>query len=40
MRAQRSEHFVRISSLEGVPPAVAGDSAYAGSKFAMEESAR
>jgi NAD(P)-dependent dehydrogenase (short-subunit alcohol dehydrogenase family) len=36
MRAQRSGHFVQISSLEGVAPAVAGECAYAGTKFAVE----
>ena len=36
MRARRSGHIVQISSLEGVAPAVAGESAYAGAKFAME----
>jgi NAD(P)-dependent dehydrogenase (short-subunit alcohol dehydrogenase family) len=36
LRSQRSGHIVQISSLEGVAPAVAGESAYAGSKFAAE----
>jgi NAD(P)-dependent dehydrogenase (short-subunit alcohol dehydrogenase family) len=36
MRAQRSGHFVQISSLEGVAPAVAGECAYSGTKFAVE----
>jgi NAD(P)-dependent dehydrogenase (short-subunit alcohol dehydrogenase family) len=36
MRAQRSGHFVQISSLEGVAPAVAGEAAYSGTKFAIE----
>lgn len=36
MRRQRSGHIVQISSLEGVAPAVAGESAYAGTKFAVE----
>lgn len=36
MRAQRSGHIVQISSLEGVAPAVAGESAYSGTKFAVE----
>jgi NAD(P)-dependent dehydrogenase (short-subunit alcohol dehydrogenase family) len=36
MRAQRSGHIVQISSLEGVAPMVAGESAYAGTKFAVE----
>jgi NAD(P)-dependent dehydrogenase (short-subunit alcohol dehydrogenase family) len=36
MRRQRSGHIVQISSLEGIAPAVAGESAYAGSKFAVE----
>lgn len=36
LRAQRSGHIVQISSLEGVAPAVAGESAYAGAKFAAE----
>jgi NAD(P)-dependent dehydrogenase (short-subunit alcohol dehydrogenase family) len=36
MRAQRSGHIVQISSLEGVAPALAGECAYAGTKFAAE----
>lgn len=36
MRRQRSGHIVQISSLEGIAPAVAGESAYAGTKFAVE----
>jgi NAD(P)-dependent dehydrogenase (short-subunit alcohol dehydrogenase family) len=36
MRRQRRGWIVQISSLEGVAPAVAGESAYAGSKFAVE----
>jgi NAD(P)-dependent dehydrogenase (short-subunit alcohol dehydrogenase family) len=36
MRAQRSGHIIQISSLEGVAPAVAGESAYSGTKFAVE----
>jgi NAD(P)-dependent dehydrogenase (short-subunit alcohol dehydrogenase family) len=36
MRQQRSGHIVQISSLEGIAPAVAGESAYAGTKFAVE----
>jgi NAD(P)-dependent dehydrogenase (short-subunit alcohol dehydrogenase family) len=36
MRAQRSGHFVQISSLEGVAPVVAGECAYSGTKFALE----
>lgn len=36
LRSQRSGHIVQISSLEGVAPAVAGESAYAGTKFAVE----
>jgi NAD(P)-dependent dehydrogenase (short-subunit alcohol dehydrogenase family) len=36
MRAQRSGHIVQISSLEGVAPAVAGETAYSGTKFAVE----
>ena len=35
-RAQKSGHVVQISSLEGVAPALAAESAYAGSKFAVE----
>src|SRR4051794_22219727 len=36
LRRRRSGHVVQISSLEGVAPAVAGESAYAGTKFAVE----
>ena len=36
MRSQRSGHIVQISSLEGVAPALAGETAYAGTKFAIE----
>jgi NAD(P)-dependent dehydrogenase (short-subunit alcohol dehydrogenase family) len=36
MRSQRSGRVVQISSLEGVAPALAGESAYAASKFAVE----
>ena len=36
MRRKRSGHIVQISSLEGVAPAVAGEAAYAGTKFAIE----
>ena len=36
LRAQRSGHIVQISSLEGVAPALAGECAYSGSKFAVE----
>ena len=36
MRAQRSGHIVQISSLEGVAPVVAGETAYSGTKFAVE----
>jgi NAD(P)-dependent dehydrogenase (short-subunit alcohol dehydrogenase family) len=36
LRSQRAGHLVQISSLEGVAPAVAGESAYAGTKFAAE----
>jgi NAD(P)-dependent dehydrogenase (short-subunit alcohol dehydrogenase family) len=36
MRAQHSGRIVQISSLEGVAPAVAGESAYSGTKFAAE----
>jgi NAD(P)-dependent dehydrogenase (short-subunit alcohol dehydrogenase family) len=36
LRSQRAGHIVQISSLEGVAPAVAGETAYAGSKFAVE----
>jgi NAD(P)-dependent dehydrogenase (short-subunit alcohol dehydrogenase family) len=36
LRRQRSGHIVQISSLEGVAPMVAGEAAYAGTKFAVE----
>jgi NAD(P)-dependent dehydrogenase (short-subunit alcohol dehydrogenase family) len=36
LRRQRSGHVVQISSLEGIAPAVAGETAYAGTKFAAE----
>jgi NAD(P)-dependent dehydrogenase (short-subunit alcohol dehydrogenase family) len=36
LRRQRAGHVVQISSLEGVAPAVAGEAAYAGTKFAVE----
>jgi NAD(P)-dependent dehydrogenase (short-subunit alcohol dehydrogenase family) len=36
LRAQRSGHIVQISSLEGVAPALAGECAYSGTKFAVE----
>jgi NAD(P)-dependent dehydrogenase (short-subunit alcohol dehydrogenase family) len=36
LRAQQSGHIVQISSLEGVAPALAGECAYAGTKFAVE----
>jgi NAD(P)-dependent dehydrogenase (short-subunit alcohol dehydrogenase family) len=36
LRRQRSGHIVQISSLEGVAPAVAGEGAYAATKFAVE----
>jgi NAD(P)-dependent dehydrogenase (short-subunit alcohol dehydrogenase family)/ketosteroid isomerase-like protein len=36
LRRQRSGHIVQISSLEGVAPLAAGESAYAGVKFALE----
>jgi NAD(P)-dependent dehydrogenase (short-subunit alcohol dehydrogenase family) len=36
MRRERSGHIVQISSLEGVAPVVAGEAAYAGTKFAIE----
>jgi NAD(P)-dependent dehydrogenase (short-subunit alcohol dehydrogenase family) len=35
-RARRSGHIVQVSSLEGLAPGLAAESAYAGSKFAME----
>jgi NAD(P)-dependent dehydrogenase (short-subunit alcohol dehydrogenase family) len=36
LRAQRSGLIVQLSSLEGIAPAVAGESAYAATKFAVE----
>jgi NAD(P)-dependent dehydrogenase (short-subunit alcohol dehydrogenase family) len=36
MRRQRSGHIVQISSLEGIAPLLAGETAYAASKFAVE----
>jgi len=36
LRRQQRGWIVQISSLEGVAPALAGESAYAGSKFAVE----
>jgi NAD(P)-dependent dehydrogenase (short-subunit alcohol dehydrogenase family) len=36
LRRQRSGHIVQLSSLDGIAPAVAGESAYAASKFALE----
>jgi len=36
LRAQRSGHFVQMSSLDGVAPEAASEAAYAGSKFAVE----
>jgi NAD(P)-dependent dehydrogenase (short-subunit alcohol dehydrogenase family) len=36
LREQRSGHIVQISSLEGVAPAVAGETAYSSTKFAVE----
>jgi NAD(P)-dependent dehydrogenase (short-subunit alcohol dehydrogenase family) len=36
LRDQRGRHIVQISSLEGVAPLLAGESAYAASKFAVE----
>jgi NAD(P)-dependent dehydrogenase (short-subunit alcohol dehydrogenase family) len=36
LRRQRTGQIVQISSLEGVAPAVAGEAAYAGTKFAVE----
>jgi NAD(P)-dependent dehydrogenase (short-subunit alcohol dehydrogenase family) len=36
LRRQRSGHLVQISSLEGIAPALAGETAYAATKFAME----
>ncbi len=36
LRERPSGHIVQISSLEGVAPAVGGEAAYAGTKFAVE----
>jgi NAD(P)-dependent dehydrogenase (short-subunit alcohol dehydrogenase family) len=36
MRAQRSGHIVQMSSLDGIAPLAAGESAYAATKFALE----
>jgi NAD(P)-dependent dehydrogenase (short-subunit alcohol dehydrogenase family) len=36
LRRQRSGHLVQISSLDGIAPAVAGETAYASTKFAVE----
>ena len=36
LRRQRSGHVVQISSLEGVAPMLAGETAYAATKFAVE----
>ncbi|WP_433434853.1 oxidoreductase [Nonomuraea sp. CA-141351] len=36
LRRQRSGHIVQISSLEGIAPIAAGETAYAGTKFAVE----
>lgn len=36
LRRQRSGHIVQISSLEGVAPIAAGETAYAATKFAVE----
>ncbi|GIH19900.1 oxidoreductase [Rugosimonospora africana] len=36
LRQQRSGHIVQISSLEGVAPMLAGETAYAATKFAVE----
>ena len=36
LRRQRSGHVVQISSLDGIAPAVAGETAYAATKFATE----
>jgi NAD(P)-dependent dehydrogenase (short-subunit alcohol dehydrogenase family) len=36
LREQRSGHIVQISSLEGISPEVAGETAYAATKFACE----
>ncbi len=35
LRKQRSGHIVQMSSLDGVAPEAAGETAYAGSKFAV-----
>ena len=36
LRRQRSGHIVQISSLEGIAPIAAGETAYAATKFAVE----
>ena len=36
LRSQRSGHIVQISSLEGIAPELAGETAYAATKFALE----
>jgi NAD(P)-dependent dehydrogenase (short-subunit alcohol dehydrogenase family) len=36
LRKQRGGHIVQMSSLDGVAPEAAGETAYAGSKFAVE----
>jgi NAD(P)-dependent dehydrogenase (short-subunit alcohol dehydrogenase family) len=36
LRKQRSGHIVQMSSLDGLAPEAAGETAYAGSKFAVE----
>jgi NAD(P)-dependent dehydrogenase (short-subunit alcohol dehydrogenase family) len=36
LRRQRRGHIVQISSLEGIAPIAAGETAYAGTKFAVE----
>jgi NAD(P)-dependent dehydrogenase (short-subunit alcohol dehydrogenase family) len=36
LREQRSGHIIQISSLEGISPEVAGETAYAATKFACE----
>jgi NAD(P)-dependent dehydrogenase (short-subunit alcohol dehydrogenase family) len=36
LREQRSGHIVQISSLDGIAPVVAGETAYAATKFATE----
>jgi NAD(P)-dependent dehydrogenase (short-subunit alcohol dehydrogenase family) len=36
LRRQRAGHIVQMSSLEGVAPLLAGESAYAATKFAVE----